>query len=256
VAEGERDAQVVDLTRETAVDGDDITVITHESAPDPNRRRRIVLLAFVGVVLLAGLIAALVALRHDDSTSVSTDPVASTPSLPASTIATAKKDRAVAAAAATKKATTATPTSAAKVATPPPTIAPAVAPPAATGSNPGAIPPSQPATHATTPPTVPKTSPLSALVWTAPANVSMQSGTQVHVTVSVRNPTDGTVTLPHPLSCTPRLQHDEVCPEMAQLVGPHQIAGTIYVLDATGVAPGVYRLKLEGVRPLTVTVTA
>jgi hypothetical protein len=255
VAQGERDGQVVDLTRETAADGDDITVITHESALDPNRRRRVALLAVVGVVLLAGLIAAFVALRDDDSTSVSTGPVASTPSLPASTIATAKNGRA-APAAATKKATTATPTSAAKVATPTPTIAPAVAPPAATGSNPGAIPPSQPATHATTPPTVPKTSPLSALVWTAPANVSMQSGTQVHVTVSVRNPTDGTVTLPHPLSCTPRLQHDEVCPEMAQRVGPHQIAGTIYVLDATGVAPGVYRLKLEGVRPLTVTVTA
>ena len=47
MAQGERDGQVVDLTRETAVDGDDITVITHESSPDPNRRRRIVLLAVV-----------------------------------------------------------------------------------------------------------------------------------------------------------------------------------------------------------------
>lgn len=253
MAQGERDGQVVDLARE-ALDGDDITVIAPEPRPEPNRHRRLVALAVVAAVGLVGLIAALVVIRHDDSTSATTDRVASAPSGPASTVAIAKNDRAAAGAVGAKKATNPAPTTAAaNVASPTPTVLPIQLPPATTA--PGAIPPSRPATNATTPPTAPKTSPLSALVWTAPANVSMPSGTKLHVTVSVRNPSTGTVMLPRPLSCTPRLQGDEVCPEMVQLVGPGRTASATYLLDATGVDPGVYKLMLEGVRPLTVTAT-
>src|SRR5262249_23937099 len=96
VAEGERDGQVVDVMRETPVDGDDITVITHEPASGPGDRRRLVALAIVGAIVLVGLIAAFVARRDDDSTSVSTGPVASASNTPPTTLAPAQDDRAVA----------------------------------------------------------------------------------------------------------------------------------------------------------------
>jgi hypothetical protein len=77
------------------------------------------------------------------------------------------------------------------------------------------------------------------------------------VSVSAHNPTEGTVTLPHPLSCAPRLQHDEVCTEVAQLVAPGATARATYTIDATDVPAGGYTLYVEnGALKIAVTVTA
>jgi hypothetical protein len=81
------------------------------------------------------------------------------------------------------------------------------------------------------------------------------SGATKTLSVTAHNPTDGTVTLPHPLSCTPRLDHGEVCPEMVQLISAGQSASAQYTIDARGVAAGRYTLNIEGVLKVAVTVT-
>jgi hypothetical protein len=75
------------------------------------------------------------------------------------------------------------------------------------------------------------------------------------VNVAAYNPSKGVVNLPHPLSCAPTLQHDEVCPEMVQMIAPGATARAALVVDATDVAPGSYTLSIEGARTITVTVT-
>jgi hypothetical protein len=84
----------------------------------------------------------------------------------------------------------------------------------------------------------------------------MKHGTTKTITVSAHNPTDGTITLPMPLSCTPTLDNSGVCEALAQLLGPGQTASATYTIDARTIAPGTYKLMLEGVRTIVVTVTA
>jgi hypothetical protein len=76
-----------------------------------------------------------------------------------------------------------------------------------------------------------------------------------NVSISAHNPSAGIVSLPHPLSCAPTLQHDEVCPETVQMIAPGATAHASFVIDATNVAPGSYTLSIEGVRNISVTVT-
>jgi hypothetical protein len=75
------------------------------------------------------------------------------------------------------------------------------------------------------------------------------------LTVLAYNPTGRAVSLSHPLSCTPRLDHGEVCPDIVQLIGWHRSAGAHYTIDATGVVAGNYTLTIEGVLTVDVTVS-
>ena len=62
------------------------------------------------------------------------------------------------------------------------------------------------------------------------------------------------MTLPHPLACTPRLDHGEFCTEVVQLIGSGQSVTARYTIDASGIAKGHYSLQIEGVLTVTVTV--
>ncbi len=111
-----------------------------------------------------------------------------------------------------------------------------------------------PAVTATLPPPPP---PFGAhsLTWTAPTSLTIPSGTTAPLTVLAYNPTGRDVSLSHPLSCTPRLDHGEVCPDIVQLIGSHRSAGAHYTIDATGVVAGNYTLTIEGVLTVDVTVS-
>jgi hypothetical protein len=132
----------------------------------------------------------------------------------------------------TVPATLARPTNAAtKVVAPPPTVpAPTLPPP-------------------------PKEYGASVLTWTAPRTLTIETGHAVSLFVTAHNPTDGIASLPHPLSCAPRLDHSEVCSETVQPIGSGQSASAGYTIDAHGVVPGRYTLDIEGVVTLSVTVT-
>ena len=93
------------------------------------------------------------------------------------------------------------------------------------------------------------------MTWDAPASLAITAGKTATLSVTAHNRTDGTVTLPHPLACTPRLDHGEMCPEMVQLIGSGQSASARYTIDASGIAKGHYTLKIEGVLTVAVTVT-
>jgi hypothetical protein len=102
----------------------------------------------------------------------------------------------------------------------------------------------------------PKQYGASALTWTAPGALTIAAEHSGPLSVTAHNPTDGTVTLSHPLACTPRLDHSEMCPEMVQLIPAGGSASAQYTIDAHGIAPGHYVLKIEGVLSVPVTVTA
>jgi hypothetical protein len=107
-----------------------------------------------------------------------------------------------------------------------------------------------------TPVTQLPTSPLSVLAWRAtPASLTIPTGETATVTVSAHNTGPGVVALPHPLSCAPRLQHDEMCEQSVQRILPGATATAQYTIDAAGVAAGSYRLNVEGVFTINVTVT-
>ena len=130
------------------------------------------------------------------------------------------------------------------IAFPPPASGPATGP-APTIAIDGAI-------TATLPP--PKQYGARVLTWDAPRSFTMTVGTIKTISVRAHNPTDGIVTLPHPLSCTPRLDHHEVCAQSLQPIGPGGSAGAQYSIDATGITPGTYTLTIEGVLAIAVTV--
>jgi hypothetical protein len=240
----DRDGSPVITSREHAADGDDIVVLTE---PDSGRRRRrdgLILSATVVVVLLAGVGIA-VALRGRSShttvrtTSTTIAQVSGIAAPPVPTTATAPR--------------VTTPTTTAVVApitSPPVTAGPRVT----TGVV--APPPSGPPATAAPPPTA---APLkqygpSVLTWSGPRSMTVLEGTTAILAVAAHNHTDGTVTLPHPLSCGPRLDHGEICPEVVQLVAHGTSAGAQYTIDAHGIAPGRYTLRIEGVLTVSVTV--
>jgi hypothetical protein len=128
-------------------------------------------------------------------------------------------------------------------------------------------------------PTVPTTLPVtpsyppSVLTWQAtPAALTIKAGGHAGVSVTVLNPTDGTVTLGQPLSCQPVLTPENggaaiapgVCAQMAQLMSPLQTLTQPYTIyatttgDASGqpLAIGRYRARFENLHSNWVTVTA
>jgi hypothetical protein len=111
-----------------------------------------------------------------------------------------------------------------------------------------------PAVTATLPPPPPPLG-ASALTWTAPHTFDIPAGTTSALTVVGHNPTDRAVDLPHPLACTPRLDHGETCAPEVQRIPAHTSATATFTIDATGVAPGAYTLSIEGVLTIPVTVS-
>jgi hypothetical protein len=146
---------------------------------------------------------------------------------------------------------------------PPASIAqPPVAPPVVVAPQAPPVAPTEP------PATSPPVSPPSVLQWSAtPAALTIPSGGHKTLTVHVVNPSGGTVTLGHPLSCPPTLRDAKghvigfgVCTEMAQLLAPHEQQTQHYVIaasaDGAPLAPGVYTASVENLFDVKVTVTA
>jgi hypothetical protein len=106
------------------------------------------------------------------------------------------------------------------------------------------------------------------LQWSAtPAALTIPAGGHKTLTVHVVNPSDGTVTLGHPLSCPPTLRDSKghaigygVCVEMAQLLAPHEEQTQRYVItaasDGVALAPGNYTASVENLFDVKVTITA
>jgi hypothetical protein len=251
-----RGGTVVDTTTESVASGDDIVVIpeTPDMPPRGPHRAFIAGGLVVALLLIAGSVFALAARDDSADERVATQADASddTPQPPA------VDETPVASNAPAKPST-------------PKASAPAAAQPEPkdspqTGSaGPGqgsrqdeATPhlPVIPNPQSSTPAPQPKTSPLSAVVWTAPDSLTLAQGTKKSITVTAQNPTDGTITLPWPLSCAPQLDGGGVCPAVAQLLAPGTSASATYVIDATGIAAGNYTLTIEGVLKIPVTVTA
>jgi hypothetical protein len=238
----ERDRTSVDLRApvdarapvvETAPDGDDLVVIPGgtESARSHRFRTQIVAGTVAAVVVVAITIALLV---RDDGSTRRVVTLAPPASLVAPVANTPKPSTAP------KKPKTSTPVQAppgSLVASSPVSHAPQVSAPPATAAP------------------APKTYPPSALRWTVPGAVSITQGKSKQISVTATNPTDGTIALPHPLSCTPRLDHGEMCAQVTQEIGAGQSAHATYTIDATDFGPGSYTLNVEELVTINVTVT-
>lgn len=252
----DRGTDAVDVTARTEVlDGDDIVVVP---SPEPFQRRagtrrpsrRVLagLIAAAAILAAAGVAAALAA-RDESKPAVRTTP---------GTDAGAPRGTGAPRAGATPASRAGAPATGAPGGTAPPAV---VSPGGSTppASDPVVSQPTSPPPTATSVPTAttaPQSAPISVLHWDVPASVTVQTGATVTVKVSAHNPSQGVVALPRPLSCVPRLQHDEVCVQVVQYVAPDQTVNATWPIDATGVAPGVYTLDVEGVRTIEVTVTA
>jgi hypothetical protein len=240
----ERDGGAVDTTRISPVvaDGDDITVVTASGPPrssSDRTRLRIIAGAVAAVVLLVVGIA--MASRNSSS-----PPVVKTTS-PTTTRIAAKAP---------------TPRVPINVTVPvgPPTPIASVAPTTLTSPPASVVVPPVTQPSVTQPPVVttvpaPKQYGPSVLTWTAPASLTIPAGKTIALSVTAHNPSNGTVTLPHPLSCTPRLDHGEMCAQAVQLISAGQSASATYTIDATGTTPGHYTLVIEGVLTVPVTVS-
>jgi hypothetical protein len=232
-------------------DGDDITVIPSEPEHRSRGRMRAFLVAaIVAVLAAAGITVAVV--NRDDTDASSLRSVSRVDPTPAPTT-----DKPAVVKPTTKKP----PASVPAKATPPTT--PAVVAPAG--------PP--PVTPTAPPPTTPRAYPPSVLTWQAtPAAFTIESGGHATLTVTVTNPTDGTVTLGRPVSCPPTLQSEHggapfgggVCVQMAQVMSTHQSLTQPYTIyatstgDASGkpLAAGRYRVRVENLHSFWLTVTA
>jgi hypothetical protein len=230
----------LDTARDAPAEGDDIVVLPAD-AGDPVGLSRRNVVAAAGVVAILVIIAVLaLAARHSGSSArVQTSSAITLPQIPV--VAKGHPKPLVAKPKGPPVAVEPAPSTAA------PTTAVAVAPPTAAAQ--------------TTPPTVattiaaPKQYGPSVLTWDQPAALAIRAGYSKSLPVTAHNPSDGTVTLPHPLSCAPRLDHGEICPEMVQLIGPGQSASAQYTISAKGIAPGSYTLSIEGVLTVHVTVS-
>ena len=236
------------------LDGDDIVVVP-DAPPARHRRSRALLVGAVVVGVIAAGVGVAVALTHDDgkSTVDATAPVRTTPTPAPSQPRSVKPEE-------PKRPVVEKPP--ASVAPPTPDSSPPV----------DVAPPPPPVVPQEPPDTTPAVSPPSVLRWSAtPAALAIPAGGHKTLTVHVVNPSEGTVTLGHPLSCAPTL-HDAkghaigygVCVEMAQLMAPHDALTqryTIYATD-TGAAggaalkPGAYTATIEDLFDVKVTVTA
>jgi hypothetical protein len=226
-------------------EGDDIQVIPG-GAPDEPGGRQLLIIIGAALVSLGVIVAAIAVLtRHDGKTAT----VAVQPPVP--TVPAARQP------VEPKPKPNAKPRS--------PSRAPAVArsrvPVAAPKQTPISAPtpvvssPPQSAPAPTIPLAPPKQYGASALTWTAPRTMTVPAGKTASLSVTAFNPTDGIVNLPHPLSCTPRLDHTEVCIESVQTIQPGDSATATYTIDARGIRPGRYTLQIEGVLTVAVTVS-
>ena len=136
-------------------------------------------------------------------------------------------------------------------------------------------------THTTLPAVAPSTAPPvtappvespSVLTWqSSPATLDLTPGAHLTFSVTVSNPTDGTVTLGVPLSCAPTLEtahgaaiSNVMCEQIAQVLSPRQTLTQQYTVyatstgDATGtpLAAGRYIVRVENLYSIPVTVTA
>jgi len=237
----ERDGEAVDTARHApaTADGDDIQVIPAEIDEPVGLSRRHALAGAVIVLALVVVVAVALSTRHSrPTTGVQTKAAPST----------------LAPAAVAPKGSARPPIKSPPIAvatvenTAAPTTVRAVVPPPATAA-------------ATTPAPPPTTAPepkqygASVLTWDAPRTLSVAAGHTAALAVTAHNPSDGIVNLAHPLSCTPRLDHSEMCPEMVQQIASGQSASAQYTIDAKGIAKGTYSLSIEGVLTVRVTVS-
>jgi hypothetical protein len=226
-------------------EGDDIVVVPGGGGPDQPRGRQLLLIIGAAVVSIGVIVAAIAVLtRHDGKTEqVAVQPPAPTTPVARQPVAPKAKPKA--------KPLSSKPT---------PTVAVSVPPATQPRSTPISSPVvSSPAQPPPPPPTVPVAPPkqygASVLTWNAPHTMTIPSGKTAPLTVIAANHTDGVVNLPHPLSCTPRLDHSEVCAEVVQTIQPGGAATATYLIDARGIAPGNYTLQIEGVLTVLVTVS-
>ena len=242
----------VDLTApvDEHADGDDIEVLPDSPRSTARGRMRAVLVAAIVVVLAAAGIAIAASRHHGGATRVSTaSRVGATTTPPAHKHPAVKKTpkpRIIAA----------------------PTTAAGVTPSAPLAVVPASPPPVTPATDPVT--TVP-VEPASVLQWqSTPGALTMKTGGHATFSVTVTNPTDGTVTLGTPLSCPAVLQthHGDavagvMCEQMAQVMAPHQTLTQQYTIYATDtgdsygqtVAAGSYFARIESLYSVPVTIT-
>lgn len=258
------------LQERDRLEGDDIVVEPHGIAAHPRRFTRELIVGVVVAVLAAAGVAIALATRHDSGAN--TRVTSSAPARTPGGHPTAGKAVVDHKAKPKPKTKTTTPATAPPVNIAQPTT-PAVVPPAppVSGQSPGSV--GSGATVPTAPSvTMPPSEPPSVLQWTAtPSTLSIKSGAHALLTVTVVNPTNGTVTLGHPLSCPPTLQplHGAplgatVCAEMAQIVSPHSRLVQHYTIYATDtgaadgkpLAAGSYLANVENLHNVKVTVTA
>jgi hypothetical protein len=246
----------VDLSAPVAerAEGDDIVVVPDSPRSNTRGRLRTILVGVIAIVLAAaGLTAAL--LSHHQTESNGVRIVSHVPgthpghrrTIPAHVVPTT----------AAKKHVGATPTSSVVV----PTTAGAII-----GGPPPVTPPSAPTV------TAPPAEPASVLRWSStPTALTIKAGGHATFSVTVANPTGGTVTLGTPLACTPSLQQKHgapigaiVCEQLAEVISSHQTLTQMYTIyatdtgDASGhaIAAGAYVARVENLFSIPVTITA
>jgi hypothetical protein len=237
-------------------DGDDIVVVP-DAPPALRRRSRAAVVAAIAAIAIAVGAAVAIAVTGDDepSTVRSTAPARTEPA-PAPSALSAPRDEKP------------KPPKQVPAQNPPPVSIPPETP----VSSPPAVVVPPPVEPPAPPDTTPPVSPSSVLQWSAtPAALTIPAGGHKALTVHVVNPSDGTVTLGHPLSCPPTLRGPNgkavgyaVCVEMAQLLAPHDELTqeyTIYATD-TGAAggaalkPGAYTATIDNRFTVKVTITS
>ena len=243
------------------LDGDDILV--QPGAPRPgSRRRRLAAAGAVAGILLVGSIAVAVADNHHSPTHASHLRAVATLHRPTAHPTPPR-------AAVKPKITHAKPVLHTPVTTAT-TTSGNVAPPASIATRPAAA----PTTAASVPPpvTTPPVEPASVLEWSAtPPELSVRAGAQTSVTVTVVNPTNGTVTLGTPLSCPPTMRGPRgmvigsfVCVQITQVIQPHTRVAQRYTIHATdtgetsgnALTPGTYTVTVEHLFTVKVNVTS
>ena len=241
-------------------DGDDIDIIP--GVPSTTSRGRMRALLVGAIVLVVAVAASTVALMNRDGTDSSRLSAIAKRQLSPTSPPGAKRVATKPTAKAPTKPRVSIPTKAVVTTIP------------GNGATPtsGGTPSVTPTTLSTPPPTIAEYPP-SSLTWKAtPAALTMKAGGHATISVTVANPTDGTVTLGQPLSCAPILTPENggsaigngVCVEMAQIMAPHQVLTQQYTIyatssgDASGtaLATGRYAVRFENLHSMWMTVTA
>jgi hypothetical protein len=253
---------------EPILDGDDIVVEPSRPASHSHRRARVLTVAIVVAVL--AVIGVAIAIATRGSSAGNTHVTSSARVHPPPANPPVKKSGA-----ATKPKTVhpaTTPTNISKATGNVVVPAPASTPTSAVVAPQTPVSVVQQTTPVAPTPTTPPAESPSLLQWTTtPSAVSIKAGGNVFLTVTVANPTAGTVTLGHPMSCPPTLQpvHGSpiggaVCAEMAQVMAPHSQVVAHYTIYATDTAdasgaplvPGAYIVNIENLHNVKVTVIA